>query len=362
MCYHLDMIRNRTELELFESLVLAPYAVHSSRSRGRLHAETEAMDRLCFQRDRDRILHSRAWRRMKGKTQVFVAHHGDHYRTRLTHSLEVAQLSRDLARSLGLNEDLAECVALAHDLGHTPFGHAGEHALSECLQPLGLDFEHNQQSYRVVTEIERVYPDFLGLNLSVEVLEGMQKHETAWDHPKGVEGVRPSLEAQLVNLADEIAYQNHDVDDGLRSELFTEQDLAGVALWRKALQNIDDERIRQGRTVSAIIRLMVEDILSETERRLQAKGVRTLEDVYACAEPLVGFSEEMQAMNAELKQFLTSRLYFHPEVLQHSEHGQAVIRALFQILKESMEPLALRDYLSGMTDLFAEETLEIENL
>jgi dGTPase len=250
-------------------------------------------------------------------------------------------------------------VALAHDLGHTPFGHAGEHALSECLQPWGLDFEHNEQSYRIVTEIERVYAGFSGLNLSREVLEGLQKHETAWDHPRGGAGVKPSLEAQLVNLADEIAYQNHDVDDGLRSGLFDERDLEAVELWRRAHQKqIGDERIRQGRTVSAIIQLMVRDILEETERRLQASGVKTLEDVYKNSEPLVGFSDEMAAMNLELKNFLTNRLYFHPEVLRHSERGQATIRALFERLRGSMPPEDLRDYLSGMTDSFAEEQLE----
>ncbi len=354
-----------------EARALKPYAVLSKNTLGRVHAEPEDTQRLPFQKDRDRIIHSKAFRRLKGKTQVFVAHHGDHYRTRLSHSLEVAQVSRDLARMLGLNEDLAEAVALAHDLGHTPFGHAGEHALDECLQPYGLEFEHNRQSRRIVEELEDAYPAWKGLNLSREVIEGLKKHETFWDHPKqGGESekmawVHPSLEAQLVNLGDEIAYQNHDVDDGLRSGLFEEEDLRHLALWRWATERVQkeygaiaDEKIRWSRTVSKMISLMIEDIAQEASKRIEDAGVETLEDVYRCATPLVCFSETMTLANTELKNFLMTRLYFHPVVLEHTKNGQETIRALFEKgLAEGMPPEELRDFIAGMTDDFAFQQL-----
>ncbi len=356
---------SRNELEKRETAHLETYAVHSSASRGRKHPEKQD-DRLCFQVDRERILHCRAFRRLKNKTQVFVAHYGDHYRNRLTHSLEVAQVSRGLARTLGLNEDLTEAVALAHDLGHTPFGHAGEHALHECLREHGLSFEHNEQSRRIVEELENTYPNFRGLNLSIEVIEGLMKHQSFWDHPKDVEGVRPSLEAQVVNFGDEIAYQNHDVDDGLRSGLFKESDLLSLKLWERAAEKVKKDygliknaRIRQSRTVSRMIGVMMEDIANETERRLKEHKIHTLEDVYACALPLVGFSKEMAAENRALKDFLATRLYFHPEVLRLSERGQETIRELFKRLAEEYPSLEKRrDYLAGMTDSFALRALE----
>lgn len=356
--------------------MLKPYAVHNDESRGRRYMEVLGDERSAFQLDRDRILHSRAWRRMEGKTQVFVVGYGDHYRNRMTHSLEVAQISRDLARWLGLNEDLAEAVALAHDLGHSPFGHAGEHALHECLKEQGLEFEHNEQSRRIVEELEQVYPKFPGLNLSKEVLEGLMKHKTSWDNPTGDDSVRPSLEAQVVNLADEIAYQNHDIDDGLRSQLFSERDLGEVALWARAREEVDykygtilDERIRRARVVSHMMSLMIKDVHDETKRRLAQNSIQTLDDVYACAVPLVDFSSEMRDLNGQLKEFLMNRLYFHPEVLTLSKRGQAIIRALYHyyLHQEGMVPVELRDYLAGMTDRFAEQKvldlgLQIESL
>lgn len=360
------MILTAQQLAENEAQVLRPYAVHSRNSRGRIHEEPVDTQRLPFQKDRDRIIHSRAFRRLKGKTQVFVAHYGDHYRTRLSHSLEVAQVSRDLARMLGLNEDLAEAVALAHDLGHTPFGHAGEHALDECLRPYGVSFEHNLQSRRIVEELEDVYPGWRGLNLSREVIEGLMKHQTSWDHPTDTEEwVSPSLEAQLVNFGDEIAYQNHDVDDGLRSGLFSEEDLAQIILWqwaservKKALGDIVDEKVRWARTVSKMISLMLVDIAEETSRRLETHAVHTLEDVYALGAKgvkLVGFSAEMERANKELKDFLTTRLYFNPEVLALSERGQGIIRALFaRGIEEGGTPREVADFIAGMTDSYAE--------
>ncbi len=370
------MIYTTLQLAENETKVLRPYAVLSKKSRGRRVNEPMDPQRLPFQKDRDRIIHCRAFRRLKEKTQVFVPHHGDHYRNRLSHSLEVAQVSRDLARTLGLNEDLAEAIALAHDLGHTPFGHAGEYALDECMREYGLSFEHNEQSRHIVEELEEVYPNFPGLNLSIEVIEGLMKHHTSWDNPRGGEAIHPSLEAQIVNFGDEIAYQNHDVDDGLRSGLFTEDDLKGLRLWEwakeaswKADGEIDDAKIRIARTVSKMISLMIWDIAEETSRLLEVNAIQNLEDVYRCKKTLVDFSSEMKSANKELKDFLTTRLYFHPEVVKHSEEGQKVVRVLFHHYMNAWirsnrkrspkkEVLRIKDYLAGMTDRFAESQAE----
>ncbi|MBU0981684.1 deoxyguanosinetriphosphate triphosphohydrolase [Patescibacteria group bacterium] len=372
------MIYSLSELEENEAKVLAPYAVLSRESKGRKYGEAHDLQRMTFQKDRDRIIHSRAFRRLKSKTQVFVPHYGDHYRNRLSHSLEVSQIARDTARNLGLNEDLAEAISLAHDLGHTPFGHAGEATLDEELRAYGMSFEHNEQSRRVVEELENVYPAHPGLNLSVEVVEGLMKHETSWDNPAGAAAVRPSLEAQVVNLADEIAYQNHDVDDGLRSGLFLESDLRGLAVWRMAEDetkerygDIKDDKVRFARTVSKMIGLMITDVCVETGIRLDEKGIRSLDDVYECVDRLVTFSEQMGEANKQLKDFLLKNLYFHPDVMSNMERGQVVIKSLFQHfmkLPQDLPPLIalktrelgemdraelVRDYLAGMTDRFA---------
>lgn len=366
------MIYTSLQLAENEAIILRPYAVLSKNSRGRKVAEMMDPQRLPFQKDRDRIIHCRAFRRLKEKTQVFVPHYGDHYRNRLSHSLEVAQVSRDLARTLGLNEDLAESIALAHDLGHTPFGHSGEYALHECMQEYGLSFEHNDQSRHIVEELEPVYPNFPGLNLSIEVIEGMMKHQTSWDNPTGGDAIRPSLEAQVVNLADEIAYQNHDVDDGLRSGLFTEADLAQLDLWKWATEASDkadgvilDEKIRISRTVSKMISLMIWDIAEEASRLIELHGIQNTQDVYNCKEKLVNFSSPMEAANKQLKDFLTTRLYFHPDVVQHSEHGKKIIKKLFNYYMNEWKvahpgdsvqegAIKVKDYLAGMTDRFAE--------
>jgi dGTPase len=322
------------------------------KSRGRRHEEaTDVADkegRTCFQKDRDRIIHCKAFRRLKDKTQVFVTHHDDHARNRLSHTIEVAQIARDMARMLELNEDLVEAIALAHDLGHTPFGHAGEAALNECLQEHGLHFEHNEQSQRIVEELEHVYPDFPGLNLSIEVLEGLMKHKTSWDSPEGGEEIKPSLEAQVVNLADEIAYQNHDVDDGLRAGLFGEEDLEELGIWRMAKEEaekkygeIEGPRIRVARIVSKMIGLMIHDVFEETKR-----------------EGLVRFSPEMARANLELKDFLAKRLYFSEEVLKHSRRGQRIVKALFGYYEKEFGAAGARDFIAGMTDHFAEQQAE----
>ncbi|QQR83354.1 dNTP triphosphohydrolase [Candidatus Peregrinibacteria bacterium] len=260
------MLIKRAEIEKREAQYLAPHAVKSSESRGREYAEQEDEFRTCFQRDRDRIIHSKAFRRLRGKTQVFIAGYGDHYRSRLAHSMEVAQLSRDIARALGLNEDLAETIALAHDLGHTPFGHAGQDALHELMLPYGERFEHNEQSRRIVEFLEEKKVDYRGLNVTFEVKDGLLKHRTTYDQPLITDTLMPSLEAQVVNLADEIAYQNHDIDDVFRSGILTLGDFEPLAIWQRAKQTVDltlSEPYLIRAMVSSLIQWMVNDLIQE---------------------------------------------------------------------------------------------------
>lgn len=382
------MLYTLQQLLEMEEERLMPYAVSGLRSVGRIHesdydATTHKPPRLPFQKDRDKIMHSRAFRRLQGKTQVFVAHHGDHFRTRLTHSIEVAQISRDLARNLGLNEDLAESIALAHDLGHTPFGHAGQDTMHELMQQYGPTsglsledsrFEHNAQSLRIVDKLENIYPDFRGLNLSHETREGMMKHQTSWDNAGVTIVARPSLEAQIVNLADEIAYNNHDIDDGLRAGLLTLDELAELELWQHALKITHDkygtnlsQRHLVSRTVSSMISLMVRDVLEYSSHLLTKHNIQTLEDVYATTTPLISFSPEMKKLNANLKSYLSRTFYHSEQVIALSHKGQEIIRTLFTHYMENEadfpgpqnndEPLAIRvkDYIAGMTDEFAEK-------
>jgi dGTPase len=369
------LIFDREQLFALEDQLLAPYAVKSKDSRGREHKEQQEKMRTPFQKDRDRILHSRAFRRLKMKTQVFVAHYGDHYRTRITHSLEVAQVSRDVSRSLGLNEDLSEAIALAHDLGHTPFGHAGEHALDELMKPFGLGFEHNQQSKRIVEQVEQIYPTFRGLNLTFETRQGLMKHQSPWDQAES-EFTGASLEAQVVNLADEIAYNNHDTDDGLRSGLLTEEALSELEIWRNAMKSVQDEYgdietpyIRQSRTISAMFGQMIQDLVTTSAATLAEKNIQTLDDVYKSKDKLIHFSDEQYKLNQELMKFLSDSIYFHPDVLKLSRHGQDTIRDLFTTYRkdpallpedeqkwikdgENLE-VVIKDYISGMTDEYA---------
>jgi dGTPase len=363
------MIYDRAKLMSLEDKFLAPYAVKSKDSKGREYPEKEDSSRTPFQKDRDRIIHSRAFRRLKMKTQVFVAHHGDHFRTRLTHTLEAAQVSRDIARSLGLNEDLAEAITLAHDLGHTPFGHAGEHALDEMLQPFGLSFEHNRQSRRIVEELEHVYPGFLGLNLTYEVRQGLMKHQSPWDQAEA-EFHGASLEAQVVNLADEIAYNNHDVDDGWRAGLLHEDDLNELAIWREVEKivkekygEISDRAVKHDRMISSMMGFMIKDLIETS--------AANLENADKAENELISFSPEMTTWTKELKQFLSEKFYFHPSVLKLSEKGQQIIRDLFTryhenptllpedeqaAIKAGENPeIVIKDYIAGMTDEFAEK-------
>lgn len=364
---------------------LAPYASHAAESRGRRHPEPAAPTRTAFQRDRDRIVHSTAFRRLVYKTQVFLNHEGDLFRTRLTHSLEVAQLGRSIARALHLNEDLVEAIALAHDLGHTPFGHAGQDALNACMSdhPDGWGgFEHNLQSLRVVDSLEERYPQYDGLNLTFETREGILKHcarrnaerlEAA--EPGGVgrrflDRTHPTLEAQLCNLADEIAYNAHDIDDGVRSGLITLEQLQAVPLF----DDFRAETLRefpnlQGRRVlyEAIRRMLsaqVYDVIDATQAAIEAAQPTSVADVRLDAA-LVKFSADMREKSLSLKRFLLSNLYRHPQVLQTTAQAQQVVRELFAaymadpaqmqaaFTARSDTARAVADYIAGMTDRFA---------
>lgn len=362
-------------------MTLAPYACDPARTRGRRHDESPAPTRTAFQRDRDRIVHSTAFRRLVYKTQVFLNHEGDLFRTRLTHSLEVAQLGRSIARALRLNEDLVEAVALAHDLGHTPFGHSGQDALNECMTAHG-GFEHNLQSLRVVDELEERYPRYNGLNLSFETREGILKHcsranalalEAA--QPGGVglrflQRTQPGLEAQLCNIADEIAYNAHDIDDGVRSGLITLEQLEGVELFdRYRRETLAEYPQLTGRRVlyESIRRMLSEqvyDVVAASQAAIDQHLPASADEVRAMA-PLVQFSQEMRAASLLLKRFLLGNLYRHPQVMQTNVQAQRVVRELFAAYMEDPRqmqsgfaaradaPRAVADYIAGMTDRFA---------
>jgi dGTPase len=367
----------RAEFDALENQLLAPYAMRSAASRGRVHAGAEHPFRLAFQRDRDRIIHSTAFRRLEYKTQVFVNHEGDYYRTRLTHTMEAAQITRTIAKSLRLNEDLAEAVALAHDLGHTPFGHAGERVLNDLMAPHG-GFEHNAQSLRIVDELEERYANFRGLNLTWEVREGIVKHTPPYDKPLAAAfapGQGPCLEAQLVDVTDEIAYNSHDIDDGLKSGLLTFEQLDGVTIWRDAYRAVRSEnpsanrRIWRYQAIRRIIDSWVTDLIVTLEQRLTTERITSLDDVRAFDRPIVGFSPVVDAQRLELKAFLMENLYRHYRVMRMAEKARRVMTELFEayiseprqlpphVLERQRlgEPLprVIADYIAGMTDRFA---------
>lgn len=372
----------------------ASYAEYPEHSRGRLSPEPISRTRNAFARDRDRIIHATAFRRLKEKTQVFVAHEGDHYRTRLTHSLEVAQIARSIAHALRLDTDLAETVALAHDLGHPPFGHAGEDELQAQMAPWG-GFDHNVQTFRVVTKLESRYPQFDGLNLSWETVEGVVKHngpvshrldEPAW---KAIADYAPgwdlrldsfaSLEAQAAAIADDIAYNNHDVDDGVQAGLFTLEDLMDVPLIGPVLRGVRtdwpdiDERMVRIEAVRRMIGAMVEDVLAETERRLEADGIRSTEDVRTASRTLVAFSPAMLADLGVLRKFLFERMYRHYRVNRTRSQARRILAEMFQLFMaepdtmppewskpasegdETKRARVVCDYIAGMTDRYAIE-------
>ena len=367
----------RVELEQRERRLLAPCAQLSAASRGRAHEELPPEWRTHYQRDRDRVIHSRAFRRLEYKTQVFLNGTGDHLRTRLTHTMEVAGISRNIARALALNEDLTEAISLAHDLGHSPFGHKGETALNELMKEHG-GFEHNRQSLRIVDFIEQKYPRFPGLNLTWEVREGLVKHLTSYDHPgrcEGFESRTPSLEAQVANLADEITYYSHDLDDGLTARLFEEERLRkDVKIWAEADRRIAAEygdlpdESRRYFIIRCIIDSQVKDVVHTAEANLRAANIKSADDVRRHATPLVQYSEPLGRLNAELREYLYKNLYFNPEVHEPNRRAVRMLEQLFTYyLEHPMEigelsrkraehegwPRAICDYLAGMTDRYA---------
>ncbi|MDL1872573.1 deoxyguanosinetriphosphate triphosphohydrolase [Deltaproteobacteria bacterium PRO3] len=369
-------LQTRQELEAWEEKTLATYASHCARSMGREYPQDEHPYRTRFQRDRDRIVHSKAFRRLEYKTQVFVNHEGDHYRTRLTHSLEVAQISRSIARMLRLNEDLAEGICLAHDLGHPPFGHSGQDVMNDLMKDKG-GFEHNRQSLRIVTVLEDRYPRFPGLNLSFEVLEGISKHFTDYDLPDGRgfhrEG-QPSLEAQIANLSDEIAYNNHDLDDGLRSGMITLAQLREVEIWQELFERVEAElpearlKVKVHETIRRLINRLVTDLVEHTMAGIENLKIQTVEDVRRAPRQLVGYSEQLRGKNAELKKFLFKNLYRHYRVERMADKAERILRDLFRAYTHnpkilppwvferagSDDPMrAICDYVAGMTDRFA---------
>ncbi|HYT60949.1 MAG TPA: deoxyguanosinetriphosphate triphosphohydrolase [Haliangiales bacterium] len=370
------MPRLREELEKLERQILAPYAQFSAQTRGRIYAEEPPDWRTHYQRDRDRVIHSRAFRRLEYKTQVFLNGTGDHLRTRLTHTMEVAAIARNVARALKLNEDLAETIALAHDLGHSPFGHKGERVLDKLMKGHG-GFEHNRQSLRVVEELEQKYPGFSGLNLSWEVREGLAKHETSYDHPGDREGFQAksaSLEAQVANLADEITYYSHDLDDGLDSGLLSENKLnRQVRLWRQSARTVQKEygdlpeECRRYFIIRCLIDGQVRDVVETTEKKILDSGVASADDVRRQSRSLVQYSGKRRELNLELRDYLYKNLYYNPVVHEPNQRAIRMMEQLFQYYLEHPREVgaqsrkrikkiglhrAVCDYIAGMTDRY----------
>jgi dGTPase len=360
---------------------LAPYAVRSENSRGRRFQEPPPASRTEFQRDRDRIIHSTAFRRLEYKTQVFINHEGDLFRTRLTHSIEVAQIARSIARNLRLNEDVVEAISLAHDLGHTPFGHAGQDALNACMREHG-GFEHNLQSLRVVDALEQRYGAFDGLNLTFETREGILKHCSLANAKKlgdvgerFIDKTQPSLEAQIANLADEIAYNNHDIDDGLRSELLTTEQLCEIDFYARHRQQVEIEfpgiagRRAINETIRRMINALIVDLIEASSQRIQSAGLKTIEDVRH-AGTLIAFSDDMRGEAGRLKRFLHENLYRHYRVNRMTSKARRIVTELFDAFMQepgllppdyqessphfdTSQPRKIADYIAGMTDRYA---------
>lgn len=368
--------QTRQQLEANEKKLLAPCALLACQSKGRAHKETEHPYRTCFQRDRDRIIHSSAFRRLEYKTQVFVIHEGDYYRTRLTHTLEVAQIAATIARVLRLNTDLVETIALAHDLGHGPFGHSGEEALRLLMKDHG-GFDHNLQALRIVDQLEERYPAFAGLNLTWEVRDGLNKHRVRVFKPQGSSvGTNLSLEAQVVDVADEIAYDHHDLDDGITSGLIREEDLRKIPLWKRAHQEVMrfhpgiEAQIRKYQIIRRLIDLQVTDLIEETLRRVDRYRIRTPAQVQARPDRIAAFSPSMKQLRRPLKSFLSEEMYHHHKVVRMADKARRFLTALFGVYIDKPEQLpnttrgrfkgedpyrVVCDYIAGMTDRYALE-------
>lgn len=370
------MFKTREQLENDERLILSPFGVKSGESLGRLHKDKPHAYRTEFQRDRARIIHSSAFRRLDGKTQVFLNGTGDHFRTRLTHTIEVSSVSRTIARALGLNEDLAEAIALAHDLGHSPFGHAGEEELDRVMKKFG-GFDHNAQSLRVVELIEQTYPGYAGLNLCYEVREGIRKHDSSHRLPDGSVLHQPSLEAQVADYADEITYYSHDLDDGLDAGLLTVKQLESVPLWEEAVAeargltkklNPLDQR---GFVIRCLINCEVEDLVTTSAAAIRKSEVQSVDDVRRCPKRLIGFSPERRRKNAQLRKFLYQNFYYHAEVAGVHREKTQLLDLVFNAFCENPKLLGRKaqrriekeglhrtvaDYIAGMTDRFLLKT------
>lgn len=371
------MLYTRAQLEKFEDQSLAPYGARSMNSKGRAIPEDEPDYRTAFQRDRDRILHTTAFRRLEYKTQVFINYEGDYYRTRLTHTLEVAQIGRTIARALGGNEDLIEAICLAHDLGHPPFGHSGEVALGRLMRDYG-GFDHNKQSLRIVTKLERRYPDFPGLNLTWEVREGIVKHESEYDVSDASEynpELRGNLEAQIANVADELAYTAHDLDDGLRSGMITPYMLEGITLWEILINSVEwqgpvlDDLSRH-RLIRKLIGMEVTDLVTTTDQCIRDSNIKSVDDLQRLSYNVIGFSEDMIRRNRQMKDFLYANLYRHHRVVRMAVKAEQIVSNLFQaymaepemlpqhvqnLLGERSQERIICDYIAGMTDRYAVE-------
>jgi dGTPase len=372
----MTIFRSRQEFEQEEVRGLACFASLSIDAMERVFEESPHAYRTAFQRDRDRVIHARAFRRLEYKTQVFVHHEGDHYRNRLTHTLEGAQIARTLARALRLNEDLAEAVTLAHDLGHTPFGHAGERVLAGLMEPHG-GFDHNRQSVRVVDWIERRHPDYRGLNLAGDTRAGMLKHGADWDHPVPLPPAMPQLplEAQVADLADEVAYMNHDLDDGLREGVLALEQLQSLTLWREASDRISGRMrsakpaVHRQQTISALIDGLVTDAIEASASRLETAAPTTSEAARRCDRRLVAFSESRRIAKLELKRFLLENFYHHPRVRRMTQQAESIVGDLFRVYRETPALLpenasgrleeegperAIADHIACMTDRYAQ--------
>lgn len=369
---------DRHDFQQREAAMLAPYAALSGSSRGRVHNEPEHAFRTAFQRDRDRVVHSTAFRRLEYKTQVFIIHEGDYYRTRLTHTLEVSQIARTLTRSLNLNEDLTEAVALGHDVGHTPFGHAGEGALNEFLADEG-GFEHNRHGLRVVDQLEHPYPEFRGLNLTYEVRECIAKHSTIHDNPQDMAefvGRHPPIEGQIVELADRIAYDSHDLDDALAMGLVRPEDLASLDLlqqaeddFERALKNLTpDQRVR--RVAKLLIDVMVRDVLTVAAAEIDDAGIRSIDDVRHADRRLIHFSDDLEPKVRQVEQFLMTQVYRNHRVMRMTTKARRFLLRMANFYSQDITQLpptyqqyaeayghkrAIADYIAGMTDRFAQD-------
>lgn len=366
------MFLTREKLEQQEAGNLAPYALLSKDSKGRFHHDHEPPYRTAFQRDRDRIIHAEAFRKLEYKTQVFVNDFGDYYRTRLTHTLEVAQIGRTIARALGVNEDLTEAICLAHDLGHPPFGHSGEDVLNQLMADYG-GFNHNHQSYRVVTELEQRYPNFMGLNLTIETLEGIAKHETEYDISKATDfdpDTRGSIEAQIADVSDELAYNAHDLDDGLQVGLIKPDQLKSLTIWQRLCERLNWDghtltEIERHRFIRELVGIMVSDVLENTSKRIDELHIASVQDVTHQPDNIVAYSVEQKKQNRALKDFLYENMYYHYRIVRMKNRADNFLGRLFEtyIKKPTQLPpeyqsriekqgvhRVVADYIASMTD------------